>query len=61
MPNFVPDPQGGEISLHYFVDADHASKKFTARSQTGIIIFGNEAPLVMCNKRENSVQISTFG
>ena len=61
MPNHVPEPQGGEISLHCFVDADHASDKVTRRSQTGIIIFGNKAPLVMYSKRQNSVQTSTFG
>ena len=33
----------------------------TRRSQTGIIIFGNKAPLVMFSKRQNSVQTSTFG
>ena len=52
---------GKIIALHCFVDADHASNKISRRSQTGIIIFGNKAPLIMYSKRQNSVQTSTFG
>ena len=43
------------------MDADHASDKISRRSKTGILIFGNKAPLVMFSKRQNSVQTSTFG
>ena len=57
----MPESRGRAIGLHCFVDADHASDKVTRRSQTGIIIFGNKAPLVMYSKRQNSVQTSTFG
>ena len=61
IPNNVPDARGREIGLHCFVDADHASGKVTRRSQTGIIIFGNKAPLVMFSNFQTSVQTSTFG
>jgi len=61
IPNKLPEPRGRLISLHCFVDADHASDKISRRSQTGILIFGNKAPLVMFSKRQNSVQTSTFG
>ena len=61
MPNHIPKHEVGEISLHCFVDADHASDKMTRRSPTGIIIFVNIAPLVMYSKRQNSMQTSTFG
>ena len=61
IPNNIPEARGRAIGLHCFVDADHASDKVTRRSQTGIIIFGNKAPLVMFSKRQNSVQTSTFG
>ena len=61
IPNNVPKALGKFIALHCFVDADHASNKISRRSQTGIIIFGNKAPLIMYSKRQNSVQTSTFG
>ena len=61
IPNNVPEARGRAIGLHYFVDADHASEKVTRRSQTGIIIFGNNASLVMFSKHQHLVQRSTFG
>ena len=60
IPNNVPEVRGRAIGLHCFVDADHASDKVTHRSQTGIINFGNRAPLAMFRKRQNSVQTSNF-
>eukprot|EP00980_Cylindrotheca_fusiformis_P023715 scaffold10845_cov79-Cylindrotheca_fusiformis.AAC.1 len=39
MPDDVPVPLGKEVSVHCFVDASHASKIATRRSQTGILIF----------------------
>ena len=61
IPINVPIALGLAIALHCFVDADHASDKVTRRSQTGILIFGNKAPLIMYSKKQNSVQTSTFG
>ena len=43
-----------------FVDADHGWDKATRRSQTGIILFENSAPLVWYSKRQNMVESSTF-
>ena len=61
IPKNIPVALGMAIALYCFVDADHASDKVTRRSQTGIIIFGNKAPLIMYSKKQNSVQTSTFG
>ena len=49
------------MSTHCFVDADHASNTVTRRSQTGILIFLNRAPIVWYSKRQNTVETSTFG
>ena len=46
---------------HCFVDANHAADKVTRRSQTGILIFCNRAPIIWFSKRQNSVDSSTFG
>lgn len=49
------------MSLHVFVDSDHAGNRMTRRSQTGILIFLNKAPIVWYSKRQNTVETSTFG
>ena len=61
VPNDLPPPQGHDVSTHCFVDADHALNTVTRRSQTGILIFLNKAPIVWYSKRQNTVEISTFG
>ena len=55
------EPIGNEMGIHCFVDASHASDKVTRRSQTGILIFLNKAPIVFFSKRQNLVETSTFG
>ena len=49
------------VSTHCFVYSDHAGDKVTRRSQTGILIFVNRAPIVWYSKRQNTVEMSTFG
>ena len=61
VPNNMPPPCGHAVSSHCFVDADHASNTVTQRSQAGILIFLNRAPIVWYSKRQNTVETSTFG
>ena len=61
IPLNAPEPRGREVGIHCFVDASHASDKSTRRSQTGILIFVNRAPIIFFSKRQNSVETSTFG
>ena len=61
LPPGMPDPRGESIQLTTFVDADFASNRITRRSQTGIIVFANMAPLNWASKRQNNVESSTFG
>ena len=49
------------MTTHCFVDANHAADKVTRRSQTGILIFYNRAPILWFRKIKNSVESSTFG
>ena len=60
LPNNMPHKRGSAVSSHCFVDADHATNTVTRRSQTGILIFMNRAPIVWYNKRQNNVETSTF-
>ena len=61
VPTDMPPPRRHAVSTHCFVDADHASNTVTRRSQTGILIFLNRAPIVWYSKRQNTVETSTFG
>jgi hypothetical protein len=49
------------MSKHCFVDASHCSDRATRRSQTGILIFCNKAPIIRNIKQQNSVEARQFG
>ncbi len=61
IPENKPVPRGNDMSTHCFVDANHAGDTETRRSQTGILLFCNSAPILWFSKRQNSVEASTFG
>jgi hypothetical protein len=61
IPGNMPKPRGNGMSTHCFVDANHAGDTETRRSQTGILLFCNKAPITWFSKRQNSVEASTFG
>ena len=61
IPCDMPTPRGNAMSTHCFVDASHGSDRATRRSQTGILIFCNKAPIIWHSKRQNTVEASTFG
>lgn len=61
IPCNILEARGNTMSMHCFVDASHSSDKATRRSQTGILIFVNEAPVMFYSKQQNLVETSTFG
>jgi hypothetical protein len=61
IPGDMSAPRGNPMSTHCFVDASHGSDRVTRRSQTGILLFCNKAPIVWYSKRQNTVEASTFG
>jgi hypothetical protein len=61
IPGDMPIPRGNPMSTHCFVDASHGSDHANRRSQTGILIFCNKAPIIWFSKRQNTVEASTFG
>ena len=61
IPGEIPKPRGNVMSTNCFVDANHGGNKINRRSQTGILIFCCMAPIIMFSKRQNAVEIITFG
>ena len=61
LPPKMPEPLGHSVSIHAFVDANHAGNVVTRRSHSGIIIYVNNAPIIWFSKRQNTVESSTFG
>ncbi len=60
-PVHAPKPLGKGVQVNAFVDADLAGESTTRRSQTGILIYLNMAPIMWISKRQNTVESSTFG
>ena len=52
--------RGKPMSMHCFEDVDHVSGKLTRKSQTGILVFCNRAPVMWLSKKHNSVEMLTF-
>ena len=61
IPPNAPPPRGNPVEINCFVDSDHAGDKTTRRSQTGILLYLNSAPIIWYSKRQNTVESSTFG
>ena len=61
LPPSMPEPRGKQVSITMFCDANHAGDMVTIRSQSGIILYVNGAPITWYSKRQNTVESSTFG
>jgi hypothetical protein len=61
IPPNAPKPLGSPVMMTCFVDANHAGDKITRRSQTGFIIYLNNAPIDWFSKKQNTCESSTFG
>jgi hypothetical protein len=61
IPPNAPEPLGNPVQINCFVNADHAGNRVTRRSQTGVLIFINRAPIIWYLKAQNTIETSTFG
>ncbi len=50
LPWNMPEPQGKLVSISAFVDANHAGNVMTQQSQSGILIFVQNAPIIWFSK-----------
>ena len=53
IPDDMSNPRDKIMTTHLFADANHAVEKLTRRSQTGILIFCNQTPILWFIKRQN--------
>lgn len=61
LPTNTPESRGRPIQINFFVDFDHAGDRMTRRSQTGIVIYCNSAPIYWYAKRQNTVESLPHG
>ena len=61
IPPNMPEARGRTVIISCFVDANHAGNTVNRRSQTGVLIFVNKAPILWFSKRQPPVESSTFG
>jgi hypothetical protein len=61
LPPKMPKPQGQRVTISAFVDANHARNKVTRCLHTDIIIYVLNAPILWYRKRQNTLEVATFG
>ena len=61
LPPKMPEPLGKPVTMHVFVDANHAGNVVTRRSHTGVLMFIQNSPILWLSRRQNTVETSTFG
>ena len=61
IPADAPEPLGNPVVMSVFVDASHAGDLATRRSHTGILIYLNKGLVDAYSKKQNTVEMSTFG
>ena len=61
MPRHMSEALGKYVVIKSYVDANHAGNMANRRSYYGIIIYGNNAPIIWYIKCQNKVEDSSFG
>jgi hypothetical protein len=61
LPPKMPELLGKPVTMHVFVDANHAGNIVTRQLHTGILMFIQNSPIVWLSRRQNTVETSTFG
>ena len=61
IPTNMPEARGRGVFFTFFVDANHGGNLKEWKSQTGVLIFVNKAPIRWYSKSQTTVEASTFG
>ena len=57
----MPEARGHGVIVTCFVDANHGGNLKDRKSQTGVLVFINKAPIHWYSKSQTTVEASTFG
>lgn len=60
IPPNAPKPIGKSIRLHVYVNSDHADDTVTHCSQSGFIVYLNNAPIYWFSKRQTLCETSAY-
>ena len=60
MPRNILEPLGNHVLVRAWVDANHAGNQANMISHSGILIYVNNALVLSFNKRQNTVESSSF-
>jgi hypothetical protein len=61
LPANAPKQLGNPVMMTCFVDGNHAGDEVTCWSQTGFIIYLNNAPIDWFSNKQSTCELSTFG
>jgi hypothetical protein len=61
LPPNMPEPRGHSVTISAFVDANHVGNVVTRRLHSGIFLFVQNTPIIWFLKRQNTVEVATFG
>ena len=61
IPMNLPTPLGNGFVMRVFVDSDHAGDQITRRSQTGFLVYLNNALIYGTSKKQTTAETSSFG
>ena len=61
MPRHIPEELGKYVVIKSYVDANHAGNMENRRSHYFIIIYVNNAPIILYSKLQSTVEASSFG
>jgi len=57
----MPDPWGNAVKILVSIGADHASNIVMRRSHMGTLIFAQNALIMRCSRKQNTVESASFG
>ena len=60
MPRHMPEAHGKNVVMKAYVDANHAGNMANRRSQSGIIIYVNNEPIIRYSKLHNTIEVLSF-
>ena len=61
LPHEMPEALVKSVQIISHVDANHAGNFLNMRSNSGILIYVNNTPVIWYSKRQNTVETSYFG